>query len=234
MARRSQRLSSGSRATPLRSHKRSGSNTAIQALETKRSKSTKATPTKSQYFQKSAKPEPEDDDNDDANQDIDESSENNEDASEFDDEDDEASSSAAEDDDYGNESDEARKGRKGTKLKMTGTSSPANRTKGSELWRPGVKAGLGPGTQVVIKKPQARPAGKTPYEDKTIHPNTLLFLKDLKANNERQWLKSKFSHLPFSFDVPVPTCAACDECESSLEDLDTDKALSFVLCSRLR
>ena len=55
------------------------------------------------------------------------------------------------------------------------------------------KTGYGPGTQVIIKKPKARPAGKTPYKEDTIHPNTLLFLADLKANNNRQWLKSKFA-----------------------------------------
>jgi uncharacterized protein (TIGR02453 family) len=42
---------------------------------------------------------------------------------------------------------------------------------------------------VIIKKPKARPAGKIPYTDETIHPNTLLFLQDLKANNNREWLK---------------------------------------------
>ena len=61
--------------------------------------------------------------------------------------------------------------------------------KGQELWRPGVKTGLAPGEQVFIKLPKARQAGKTPYEDDTIHPNTLLFLSDLKENNDREWLK---------------------------------------------
>lgn len=55
------------------------------------------------------------------------------------------------------------------------------------LWKAGAK--LEPGTQVIIKKPKARPAGDTPYHDHTIHPNTMLFLKDLAANNDRQWLK---------------------------------------------
>lgn len=63
-----------------------------------------------------------------------------------------------------------------------------------ELWKPGAK--LEPGTQIIIKKPQAREAGDTPYEDGTIHPNTMLFLKDLAANNDRSWLKSKLrSHV---------------------------------------
>ncbi|KAF1835786.1 hypothetical protein BDW02DRAFT_495181 [Decorospora gaudefroyi] len=56
-----------------------------------------------------------------------------------------------------------------------------------ELWSQGAK--LAPGTRVIIKKPKARDAGDTPYLDGTIHPNTMLFLKDLKANNDRQWLK---------------------------------------------
>ncbi|KAL1849500.1 hypothetical protein Plec18170_007407 [Paecilomyces lecythidis] len=63
-------------------------------------------------------------------------------------------------------------------------------TKGKELWREGVRTGLGPGKQVFIKKPKAREPGNTPYQDQTIHPNTMLFLQDLKENNERQWLKA--------------------------------------------
>ena len=61
--------------------------------------------------------------------------------------------------------------------------------KGQELWRPGVKAATAPGEAVYIKLPKAREAGKTPYTDDTIHPNTFLFLKDLRANNDREWLK---------------------------------------------
>jgi hypothetical protein len=59
-----------------------------------------------------------------------------------------------------------------------------------ELWRSGAK--LAPGTQLIIKKPKARDAGDTPYTDDTLHPNTMLFLKDLAANNDRQWLKSVY------------------------------------------
>ncbi|KAL4936743.1 hypothetical protein BDV06DRAFT_86459 [Aspergillus oleicola] len=59
-----------------------------------------------------------------------------------------------------------------------------------ELWREGVKTGLGPGKEVFIAKPKARDAGDVPYEDETLHPNTLLFLTDLANNNERQWLKA--------------------------------------------
>lgn len=58
-----------------------------------------------------------------------------------------------------------------------------------ELWKSGAKLELG--TQVIIKKPKAREAGETPYTDDTIHPNTMLFLSDLAAHNDRQWLKGK-------------------------------------------
>lgn len=33
--------------------------------------------------------------------------------------------------------------------------------------------------------------GGVDYEDDRLHPNTMLFLKDLKANNKRSWLKCK-------------------------------------------
>lgn len=186
MARRSQRLSSASQATPTASHKRSASNTVTASAEAKRAKAAKVTPTKSQYFKKTQEPEASDSGPEDEI-----TSSEDEEASEFGDESKETSSSEGGDDDYDQESDDAPKSRKKAKPKKAETTSPAIRTKGSELWREGIKTGLGPGTQVIIKKPKARPAGSTPYRDETIHPNTLLFLKDLKANNERQWLKSK-------------------------------------------
>ncbi|KAL7622564.1 hypothetical protein AAE478_008071 [Parahypoxylon ruwenzoriense] len=37
---------------------------------------------------------------------------------------------------------------------------------------------------------ELRDTGGVEYEDTQIHPNTLLFLKDLKANNYRSWLKT--------------------------------------------
>lgn len=76
------------------------------------------------------------------------------------------------------------------KKRNKGPTSKASATaKGKELWRSGVTTGLGPGKQVIIAKPKARPAGKTPYTDDTIHPNTMLFLRDLASNNDREWLK---------------------------------------------
>ncbi|GAB7342235.1 hypothetical protein MBLNU457_g0480t2 [Dothideomycetes sp. NU457] len=76
------------------------------------------------------------------------------------------------------------------KAPAKGKPSPrSQQTKHGELWRDGAGFDLEPGTEIIIKKPKARPAGKTPYKDDTIHPNTMLFLKDLKANNDREWLK---------------------------------------------
>lgn len=70
-----------------------------------------------------------------------------------------------------------------------GKRSPVETPKASELWREGARTGLGPGKQVVVQLPKARQAGDRHYEDHTIHPNTLLFLNDLRQNNDREWLK---------------------------------------------
>ena len=63
--------------------------------------------------------------------------------------------------------------------------------KSGELLKEGVKTGLGPGKEVRIRLPKAREAGDIPYQGDRIHPNTLLFLKDLRDNNDREWLKCK-------------------------------------------
>jgi hypothetical protein len=41
----------------------------------------------------------------------------------------------------------------------------------------------------IIPLPKAREAGDIPFEDGRIHENTMLFLKDLKANNNREWMR---------------------------------------------
>ncbi|OCL15453.1 hypothetical protein AOQ84DRAFT_124095 [Glonium stellatum] len=79
-----------------------------------------------------------------------------------------------------------KKGKRGISKKET-VVTVRGKAKEKELWKSGAK--LPPGTQVIIKKPKAREAGATPYADDTIHPNTMLFLKDLAANNDREWLK---------------------------------------------
>lgn len=98
-----------------------------------------------------------------------------------------------EEEEDGYTSEEARPGkRKAGRKSGNGVVAVTPKTaKGQELWRPGVKTGLAPGEAVFIKLPKAREAGKTPYKDHTIHPNTMLFLKDLKENNDREWLKGE-------------------------------------------
>ena len=46
----------------------------------------------------------------------------------------------------------------------------------------------------IIPLPKAREAGDVPYEDGRIHENTMLFLKDLKANNNREWMRCSLPH----------------------------------------
>ncbi|KAL8821848.1 MAG: hypothetical protein Q9191_007233 [Dirinaria sp. TL-2023a] len=62
-------------------------------------------------------------------------------------------------------------------------------SKGQELWRPGVKSKLAPGEAVFVPLPKARGDGGIKYEEGRVHPNTMLFLGDLRANNDREWLK---------------------------------------------
>ena len=47
------------------------------------------------------------------------------------------------------------------------------------------------GRVTFIPMPKLRDTGGVEYTDTRLHPNTLLFLGDLKANNNRKWLKSK-------------------------------------------
>jgi len=42
----------------------------------------------------------------------------------------------------------------------------------------------------IIPLEKMRGTGGVEYEDHKLHRNTLLFLRDLKANNKRTWLKS--------------------------------------------
>ena len=67
-------------------------------------------------------------------------------------------------------------------------------SKGQELWRPGVKSKLAPGEEVFVPLPKARGDGGIKYEGGKVHPNTMLFLGELKANNDREWLKGKCCH----------------------------------------
>jgi hypothetical protein len=43
----------------------------------------------------------------------------------------------------------------------------------------------------IIPHERLRPLGGVEYADYKVHGNTLLYLKDLRANNKRAWFKSK-------------------------------------------
>jgi hypothetical protein len=50
--------------------------------------------------------------------------------------------------------------------------------------------GYNPNVRIsTVKLIKMRPVGDVEYEDERLHPNTALFLKDLKKNNKRTWLK---------------------------------------------
>ncbi|KAF7187284.1 hypothetical protein HII31_11372 [Pseudocercospora fuligena] len=182
MARRSQRISD----TPaqLARHKRAASGSGLTSSEPKRSrqasKAANATPTKSQYFQA------DDSQQDDSDGDNTESSSDAQDLSESDFDDGEAPLEESPDDE---DSDIEHKDSANGRYAKNRKSVASIRTKNDAGWKPGSSTGLEPGVEVIQKKPKARPAGKIAYAKETIHPNTLLFLKDLKANNRREWLK---------------------------------------------
>ena len=95
-----------------------------------------------------------------------------------------------EEDDYTSAEERPRKRKSGRAGQTRANGAKSSKSvKGQELWRPGVKTGLAPGEALFIKLPKARETGKTPYKDDTVHPNTLLFLEELKENNDREWLK---------------------------------------------
>lgn len=179
MPRRSGRLSTGGEA--VGKHKRAASGSADLVALAKRPKKQQTTPTKSQYFERA-------NDDDDADLEAEDESETPSAAdtgSEFG----EGSQNSAGSPDPGDDDEGEEEEDEDDSNEATPRGKSASRTTGP--WKPGSKTGLGPGKQLVVKKPKARPAGKVPYTDETIHPNTLLFLGELKANNERSWLKSK-------------------------------------------
>ncbi|KAF2737521.1 hypothetical protein EJ04DRAFT_417914, partial [Polyplosphaeria fusca] len=144
-----------------------------KATPTRQSKRTKATPAKSPYFE----PDSEDD----------AASPPSDDAESGDYQESTKTVSEAESD-LEPSNDEYVKPKKGRGRSAKQETIPLRKkSDDKELWKPGAK--LEPGTTVVFKKPKAREAGNTPYQEHTIHPNTFLFLEDLAANNDRQWLK---------------------------------------------
>ncbi|KAF2629734.1 hypothetical protein BU25DRAFT_489737 [Macroventuria anomochaeta] len=99
----------------------------------------------------------------------------------------EATSESEPDEDASDEEPTSKKATPRGRVQRRPSSVHKNQANEKELWKPGAK--LEPGTQLIIKKPKAREAGDTPYTESTIHPNTMLFLEEIKANNDRQWLK---------------------------------------------
>ncbi|KAL9074163.1 MAG: hypothetical protein Q9157_004477 [Trypethelium eluteriae] len=188
------RKASANTTPPTSSRKRASGATSTPIRRSKRAKASdqtpkvKVTPKKSQHFQH------EEQDEVTAEDELSEPETSvAEEGSGYEDEDESVIPSPSDsddvDEDYSTSDDTKTKKRakgRGQKNQLGGAPKGAN---GKELWRQGVKAGLGPGNQVVIKKPKPRQAGDTPYTDDSIHPNTLLFLKDLKENNDREWLK---------------------------------------------
>ena len=160
----------GSRAS--KRLKESGDNTPVST-----------TPKKSKYFE-----EPDSD----KDEEVESSSEAAEESAFDEDEATESETPPSEEDSedgYDSEEDEKPKQRRRpTPKKSVGVAAAIVGT-GKNLWREGVKAGLGPGKQIFIAKPKPRDDGGIKYVPERIHPNTMAFLSDLKKNNDRQWLK---------------------------------------------
>ena len=188
MARRSGRLSDITAASPPNGQ--TGRKRARLSEEsTPRPTKRKAAPKKSPHFPKRELSE--------ATGLTSEESSEDEDESEYGSDGDQLPSpSSATDEDSGEDFSDSSAGGKVSKiikrqpLKKTPSKSSLSGGKSAELWRPGADIEAAPGTEVIIKKPKARAAGDTPYRPDTIHPNTMLFLGDLKRNNDREWLKS--------------------------------------------
>lgn len=173
---------------------KSGKSAAAAKISSKRAASEKLTPTRQSKRAKAAAKtyaEPEsDEDITDSNRPSAEDSGGSK-VSDYDDEEikDESSESEGQEEEDSEEEAKPNKGTpKGRAAKRTSLPVRKKQVGVKELWKEGAK--LAPGTQLVIKKPKARDAGDTPYANNTIHPNTMLFLKDLASNNDRQWLKS--------------------------------------------
>ena len=161
-----------------------------QSKRLKSSPGTKVTPKKSPYFEHptlDSEPESDIEDENSGYEDEDASAVSSPPSSGGSDEE-------AESEEDESESDTKPKKKRGPKSvsKVSGSNTTAVKIgkKGQELWRPGVKSSLAPGEAIYIALPKARSAGSTPYTSSTVHPNTLLFLGDLRQNNDRDWLKT--------------------------------------------
>lgn len=167
---------------------KSSGKSSIATPPTRSSKRVKLTPSsaesvkKSKYFEASenededlSEPEQEDKGSESGYEDTDVASEESE---------------SAEEESSDSEADQKRSKRAKPAKKKNGAAVESDTLENKELWREGVKTGLGPGKAVFIQKPKARGDGGIKYVPNKIHPNTLEFLGDLKKNNDRMWLKA--------------------------------------------
>jgi hypothetical protein len=190
MPRRSSRPDPASPEAPTASKRRASARLSAAEPGVKRVKSNadltlrqvKSTTSKSKYF------EPEDSDEPDSESDA---SVGGSSGSLYEEAKEESPAEDAEPEELSDPDEDAKKKPSARGKQRHSTGSGSNLIKGQELWREGVRAGLEPGQEVIIAKPKAREAGKTPYQDETLHPNTRLFLIDLATNNDRQWLKGE-------------------------------------------
>lgn len=211
MPRKSTRQSASS-ATRASSKRRLSAAITPTKQQRKRAKKVASTPTKSQYFEKEESEESEDSVSEEESKEASDFGSAEVSATENDDED---------EDEYESEDDAPRSAKRGPPKKSAGKESQI-------VFKPGSK--LPPGTRLVIQKPKARQAGSTPYRDERIHPNTMLFLKDLLKNNDRNWLKCTTTVQRFSIHwssyLPLTTRIANDpDFRQSEEDWK-----SFVEC----
>lgn len=65
----------------------------------------------------------------------------------------------------------------------------------------------GPRKVTIIPLEKMRDTGGVEYEDHKVHKNTMLFLRDLKANNKRPWLKGECFEY---FSVPASSFTSTD------------------------
>ena len=96
------------------------------------------------------------------------------DGSDGDEDGDEEEEEEARENDYDSEEDAKPKKKKGgKKAATTGKTVFGKQSSSSQMWREGVKTGLGPGKQVFIEKPKPRGDGGVKYMGHRLHPNTV-------------------------------------------------------------
>ncbi|KAJ5263246.1 Conserved hypothetical protein CHP02453 [Penicillium angulare] len=242
MARRSQagagaEAAAGATAPKRRASARlSASQGEIKRVKSNNALSVKSTSKKSKYFEPTSSDEEEGDEEDESD-----SGSAYEEKEEVESEGSPDPESGLEElEDSGVESDEAQtssksKSGKTKQVKSRGSAGSSSidtkALKDKELWREGVRTGLGPGKEVFVPKPKAREAGNVPYQDEKLHPNTKLFLLDLKENNDRQWLKAHdpdFRAAKKDFETFVETLSEkISEADGTIPELPTKDLIHF-------